>query len=489
MNTNVLHAAIAIGRGIFTDDPVAIVELAEGEYAILIADSGFHFFHGAGIVQAERDTGHRRARGIDLDAGDLLQLIDHRGQRHIAVGIALVDGDVDHILARQIPVRRCELADRVLANCGTHKTHQTLRIRHGGHDQFILIIEEAELCAGQGDIVLIDLLNQQLCRTVGQRGDGLVRVLEGTVHRDRRLRMVLHIAGQGLDLLNGVGAVGNLLKGRQTFAVRNSGRMERAVLAEKPVFNAFQRPVLRIDLSDGEPGNVIRKRSLPDYLTLFIDGEGHLGIIQRIALRGQHLPVGVGTGYGRECGQITVLAGIVAADDFTLAVPHLNQRAGQGCRASFVGLCDPHIRVDDLIVDGQPHLENNLVLLVSELVRDGDAVSGIAEHPSLRGSQLLHIVFPVGIVTDKGQRTVRIGDAGFDQRIGGQRAAGMLDGIAAIQTEDKALAGHVHQPGMNHAVFVMLRGYDFLFFRQRDARGHMLIDGRKARRHHRGGVI
>ena len=110
--------------------------------------------------------------------------------------------------------------------------HQALRIRNSGHDQLILLIEQTELRASQGDTVLIDLLHQQLCRTVGQRGDGRVRVLEGAIHRDRRLRMVLHITGQRLNLLDGVGAVGNLFKGRQTFAVRNSGRMERSVLAE-----------------------------------------------------------------------------------------------------------------------------------------------------------------------------------------------------------------------------------------------------------------
>ena len=367
--------------------------------------------------------------------------------------------------------------------------HQALRIRNSGHDQLILLIEQAELRASQGDIVLIDLLHQQLCRTVGQCGDGRVRVLEGAIHRDRRLRMVLHITGQLFDLLDGVGAVGNLLKGRQTFAVRHSGRMECAVLAEKPVFNAFQRPVLRIDFLDGEPGKIIRKRSLPDHLALFIDGEGHLGIIQRIALRGQHLPKGVGAGHRRESGQITVLAGIITADDFTLAVSDLDQRAGQSCRAGNVGLCDPYIRVDNLVVDGQPYLKNNLVLFVSELVRDGDAVSGIAEHPALRSSQLLHIVFPVGIIAGKGQNAIRVGDAGFDQRIGRKRAASILDGIAAIQAENKSLAGHVHQPGMNPAIFIMLRGYDFFLLRQGDSCSHELIDGRKAGFHHRCGVV
>ena len=86
--------------------------------------------------------------------------------------------------------------------------------------------------------------------------------------------------------------------------------MERAVLAEKPIFNAFQRPVLRIDLSDGEPGNVIRKRSLPDHLALFIDGKSHLSLIQCIALRGQHLPVGVGTGDCGKCGRWGISHGI-----------------------------------------------------------------------------------------------------------------------------------------------------------------------------------
>lgn len=205
-------------------------------------------------------------RGINLDAGDLLQLIDHRGQRYIVVGIALIDGDVDHILAQQIPVGRCQLADRVLANRSTHEMHQALRIRNSGHDQLILLIEQTELRASQGDTVLINLLNQQLCRAVGQRGDGRVWVFEGAVYRDRGLRMVLHITGQLFDLLDGVGAVGNPFKGRQTFTVRNSGRMERAVLAEKPVFNPFQRPVLRIDLSDGKAGKFIRNGGLPDHL-------------------------------------------------------------------------------------------------------------------------------------------------------------------------------------------------------------------------------
>lgn len=201
---------------------------------------------------------------------------------------------MDHILAQQIPVGRCQLADRVLANRSTLEMHQALRIRNSGHDQLILLIEQTELRASQGDIVLINLLNQQLCRAVGQRGDGRVRVFEGAVYRDRGLRIVLYITRQRLNLLDGVGAVGNLFKGCQTFAVRNSGRMERAVLAEKPVFNAFQRPVLRIDLSDGKAGKFIRNGGLPDHLALFIDGEGHFGIIERIALRGQHLPKGVG---------------------------------------------------------------------------------------------------------------------------------------------------------------------------------------------------
>ena len=328
MNVNILRAAIAIGRGVFTDDPVAIVELAEGEYAILIADGGFDLLHGAGIVQAEHNAGHRRACGINLDAGDLLLPVDHGRKGRIAVGIALVDGDMNHILAQQISVRCGELADGVLANRSTRETHQPLCIRHGNHDQFILLIEQAELRADQGDTVLIDLLNQQLRRAVGQCGDGGVRVFEGAVYRDRGLRMVLHITGQLFDLLDGVGAVGNPFKGRQTFTVRNSGRMERAVLAEKPVFNPFQRPVLRIDLSDGKAGKFIRNGGLPDHLALFIDGEGHFGIIQRIALRGQHLPVSVGAGDCGECGQITVLTGIVAANDFTLAVSDLNQCAG-----------------------------------------------------------------------------------------------------------------------------------------------------------------
>ena len=145
--------------------------------------------------------------------------------------------------------------------------------------------------------------------------------------------------------------------------------------------------------------------------------------------------------------------------------------------------------MNNLIVDGQSHLENNIVMLVSELVRDGDAVSGIAEHPALRGSQLLHIVFPVGIIAGKGQNAIRVGDAGFDQRIGRQRAASILDGITAIQAENKALAGHVHQPGMNHAIFIMLRGHDFFLLRQGDSCSHELIDGRKAGFHHRCGVV
>ena len=140
-------------------------------------------------------------------------------------------------------------------------------------------------------------------------------------------------------------------------------------------------------------------------------------------------------------------------------------------------------------MDGQPHLKNNIVLLVSELVCDGDAVSGIAEHPALRSSQLLHIVFPVGIIAGKGQNAIRVGDAGFDQRIGRQRAASILDGIAAIQAENKSLAGHVHQPGMNPAIFIMLRGHDFFLLRQGDSCRHELIDGRKAGFHHRCGVV
>ena len=145
--------------------------------------------------------------------------------------------------------------------------------------------------------------------------------------------------------------------------------------------------------------------------------------------------------------------------------------------------------MNDLIVDGQSHLENDLMLFVSELVRDGDAVSDIAQHPSLRGSQLLHIVFAVGILTGKGQSAVCVGDAGLDQRFGGQRTASILNGIAAIQTKDKAITGHIHQPGMNHAIFIMLRGYDFLLLRQCDSCSHELIDGRKAGCHHRCGVV
>ena len=371
---------------------------------------------------------------------------------------------MDHVLAQQIAFRGFQLADRVAAIRSAHKAHHAFRVGGGRLDQLPFLVKQTECRASKRHIILIDLPNQDFRLAVFKGGNGLFRVHKGAVQRDRDPCQVFEIAGQRLGFSDGICPIRDALKCRQSARIGYRGSLERAVFAEKAKFNARQRFPVRIHLLNGEAGSLIRQGRLTGHFAVFMDGKGHLYFAERIAFGSPHLPKGVRSRNRRECGEGSVLTGIPVADHLPFGISDLDERARQRLRTGQIRLGNPHIGMNDFVMDGRFHPVDHLMFLVCKFPRDADAIAGILQHPPFRGKQFLHIVFPVGKFPVEGQLTILIGDAGSDERVRFKDFRAIRNGITGEQPEDKALTRMIHQHGSTHAVLSLLHGHGFLFF-------------------------
>lgn len=211
LESDILHLRVAFRSSAFADDPFAVIEIAEDDHAVLVADRGFHLFHGGCVVKRELYAVDGLAGGVRLDAHDLLFRVDHSRGRLVRVGVPLVNGDRDHITADKVPIRSGQLADGIFPIIRTDEASHTLHIGNGSHDELAALVIQSKLSALQRGVVLIYLLDQDHGLTVFQRGNRFLGIDERAVNFDGHLREVLQIAGQSFRFLNGVGAILSLL--------------------------------------------------------------------------------------------------------------------------------------------------------------------------------------------------------------------------------------------------------------------------------------
>ena len=220
LEADILHLRVAFRSSVLPDDPFAVIEVSEDDHTVLVADCGFHLFHGGSIVEGELYAGDGLAGGVRLDAHDLLFRVDHSRGGLVRVGVALVNGDGDHITADQITFRSGQLTNGIFPIIRADETGLALHIGDSGHHQLAAFVIQAELSALQRRVVLIDLLDQDHGLTVFQRGNRFLGIDERAVNLDGHLCEVLQIAGQGFRFLNGVCAIRDLFKGHKALFIR-----------------------------------------------------------------------------------------------------------------------------------------------------------------------------------------------------------------------------------------------------------------------------
>ena len=167
-----------------------------------------------------------------------------------------------------------------------------------------------------------------------------------------------------------------------------------------------------IHLEKAEARVVIRHGRFAFNLAIGIDLKGQLGHAQLIALRGQHLAVGVLAWHSRESRQIAVISGVILQHGLTIRALHLDQGVRQIIRAGQIRLGHAHIIVNQLIDHRHIQVDDDLIVLCAEIIADDQQVIRIAQLPALRTGQLPDIVFSMRELALEADLPVFVGNRG-----------------------------------------------------------------------------
>ena len=242
-------------------------------------------------------------------------------------------------------------------------------------------------------------------------------------------------------------------------------------------------------LQKAEARVVIRHGRFALNLALGIDLKGQLGHAQLIALRSQHLAVGILAWNSRESRQIAVISGVILQHGLTVRALHLDQSVRQIIRAGQIRLGYAHIIVNQLIDHRHVQVDDDLIVLCAEIIADDQQVIRIAQLPALRTGQLPDIVFSMRELAFEADLPVFVGNRGCQQRISIEDTIRIGNGLTVIQAEDEAFAGNAGQGGMGHAILVRLGLQNLFLLQHADPGGQIIIDRNHADIDHRRHMI
>ena len=135
MNPHVLHAVEALRRNGFTDNPVAVAKTRQEELAFFVALRHIHDFARVGIDQVERRARQRLPRRIDLQAANLLTLVDDGRNRLFRVDERAVHREPDFRIRLEIAGERLRFNERIRSERHFFKRRHALCVCFGGHHQ------------------------------------------------------------------------------------------------------------------------------------------------------------------------------------------------------------------------------------------------------------------------------------------------------------------------------------------------------------------
>ena len=135
MNPHVLHAVKAFRHNGFTDNPVAVTKTRQIELALFVACRHIHDFTRVGVDQAERRARQRLSRRIDLQAANLLTLVDDGRNRLFRVDERAVHREPDFRIRLEIAGERLRFNERIRSERHFFKRRHALCVSFGGHHQ------------------------------------------------------------------------------------------------------------------------------------------------------------------------------------------------------------------------------------------------------------------------------------------------------------------------------------------------------------------
>ena len=476
MEQIVLYAVVAFGCSSLTHDPVAVVELGENEFALIVADSGLNDLMSDGVDQDELHTGQILAGGIHLDELHPLDVVLNCGDRLIAAAVISINGNGDLLPAGQIAVRGGKFADGVAAVGNLGEAHHAVLIGSSHRETLTEGVEQAEGCTSQGLAVLIDLADDDLIGNIDDSGDRMFRVDESAVNRHFHFHFSGEITRQRLGFHNAVGAEGNLFKSCDTIAVCPGTHDGNAIGGYQTELHASQRILRFIQLFNREAGVIIADGGIAGDNAVCADGEAHGHIVEGITIGSIDLSEGVASGRHRDVGDPAHFIGGIAVDDLTSLVVHLDDGTGQRLFTGDVGLGEGDFGVDQLIVNGVHHQHTQHVFISCLSVRSNGEIKAISgDLPAVRSSKLADIVIAMREGAGQRQHTILVGSSGGNEGICHQCAVGIGHVLCGEQTEDETFTGFIGQDRL-HAVLAAGDDVDrFLLLEQGDLRRQEVI--------------
>ena len=122
-----------------------------------------------------------------------------------------------------------------------------------------------------------------------------------------------------------------------------------------------------IHLQDAEPGVIISNSGLTFDFSRRGDFKGQLRDTKLIALRGQHLTVGVLARNSRESGQIAVITGVIPEHRLAVRALYFDQGVRQIVRAGQISLGNTHVLVHQFIDNRRIQVDHDFILRRLEL--------------------------------------------------------------------------------------------------------------------------
>ena len=244
-----------------------------------------------------------------------------------------------------------------------------------------------------------------------------------------------------------------------------------------------------IHLQETEPGVVVGHGRLAFDFAMLVDGEGQFSHAKLIALRSQHLTVGILAGHGRERRQITVVSGVVLQYSLAVLALYFDQGVRQIIRTGQIRLGHAHIAVNQLIDHRCIQVDDDFFVLRAVIIADLQRIIRFVQFPALRTGQLPDVVISMREMSAEADLAILVRDRCRQQNVRVQQAVFIGDGIAVVQAEDEALAGNTGQGGMRHAILVRFRFQDLLLLDHADPGGQIVIDRNDAGIDHRGHMI
>ena len=463
MEIYIVHPVVT-GRGFrLTDDPVAVVKLREGEYAVLVALDDLYDLACILLDQGELNTRHILAAGIDLDVLHSLELV-HPGANGFLRGLAaFLDFQFNNLAGNEVRIiRRVDFLDSVLAGGYLAELEPTVLIGNNGLHQFALFVVQTECSACQRLVILVYLQAEVGVLLVLDHSRIFLAVNELAVHykrlADRAFKQV--IAVQGLGFLNRELAVRDLLEHDLAVFIGQGCHNSLVFLIEQRELYALHGLVIhRVNLEELHTGVIIRNGRMSDDLAVVLDLKFHNSHVQFVAFRSEDFLEGVLTGYKLDIRDLTVLIRVLTVNDIAFFVIDLDQ----GTRDCFIagdrGLGDRN-GVDNLMVhDLFRYRHYDDILIHSLVIRRQGYAEGLIRHlPAFRSLQFLDVVFTVRHIACQVDITVVVCCCYSEASVSGQGSAVQgCDPVLIKETEHEAGTGQFDFLLVNHTGFEFIR--------------------------------